>query len=174
MISRADIVEIGKFNKTHGISGEISATLDIDAEGILDLRAIIVDEDGIFVPYFVLSYRNKSKDSTLLTIDGIESEIEAKHFIGKNIYALRTDISEEDSEDEEDAYSFIGYNISDEQEGNLGEIIAIDDSTENYLFIVETPVGNQLLIPIADEFISNIDKTTHTLVMNLPDGLLNI
>lgn len=173
MISRADIIEIGKFNKTHGISGEISATLDIEANDIPDLKAIVVDEDGIFVPYFVTSFRNKSKDSTLLSIDGINSEVEAKHLIGKSIYALKTNIDEEDS-DEESAYSFIGFSLTDIDNGKLGTIIDIDDSTENYLFVVETPDGNQLLIPIADEFFNDIDYTTRTLEMKLPDGLLTL
>ncbi|MCH5215798.1 MAG: 16S rRNA processing protein RimM [Muribaculaceae bacterium] len=175
MISTTDIIGIGKFNKTHGISGEISAILDIPTENILDLKALVVDEDGILVPYFVESYRNKSKTATLLTLDGITSEIEAKHLIGKTIYALKTDIKDDDLDDDDDnAYSLIGYVVQDIDNGELGSIIDIDDSTENYLFIVETAYGGQILIPIVDEFIVDIDYNTHVLLMNLPEGLLNI
>lgn len=176
MITRADITEIGKFNKTHGIMGEISAILDIDAENISDLQAIIVEEDGIFVPYFITAFRHKSKESILLTIDGINSENDAKHLVGKTIYALKTDIVESDEyDDEESAYNFIGYNvINSDDNSTLGTITDIDDSTDNYLFIVEDGNHNQILIPIADEFITDVNHTLQTISMSLPEGLLNI
>ena len=49
MITRAEITEIGTFNKPHGIQGEISASFLCDFDEIELLSCIIVDEDGIFV-----------------------------------------------------------------------------------------------------------------------------
>lgn len=52
MITRNEIIEIGTFNKSHGVEGEISATFDCDVEAAGMFRCLICDMDGIFVPFF--------------------------------------------------------------------------------------------------------------------------
>jgi 16S rRNA processing protein RimM len=54
----------------------------------------------------------------------------------------------------------------------LGEIVAIDDQTENVLFIVDRD-GEELLIPAADDLILEIDDEAQTIRMDLPAGLVN-
>ena len=46
MIKQDEIFKIGHFNKTHGIKGEISATIDCDYELLKALPCIIVEIDG--------------------------------------------------------------------------------------------------------------------------------
>lgn len=172
MITRDTLTEIGTFNKAHGINGEISATIeDFDANDMTEFSCIVIDMDGIFVPFFINAARPKSNTTVLLTIDGVKSEEDTRQFISKPIYVLKDEV-EEDSEDGHNASYFIGWNISDSEQGLLGEIIDIDDSTENYLFIVRRNNGEELLIPIAQEFIVAIDDTTHNITMDLPTGLI--
>ena len=169
-----DIVEIGKFNKPHGLNGEISATLDVDPTG---LSCIIVDIDGINVPFFITSTRPKNAGTTLLRIDGVDSEEAVRMFVNKPVYALSTEVSEEERTDEDGFYAsdFIGYDIIDDAtSGRIGSITDIDDNTENVLFIVDTPDGGRAFIPVADEFITDIDTERRTLTMNLPQGLINL
>ena len=54
----------------------------------------------------------------------------------------------------------------------IGEIVDVDDSTENVLFVVEHAEGREVLIPIAEEFIDGIDHDARRIFMNLPLGLL--
>ena len=139
MITRAEITEIGTFNKPHGIQGEISASFLCDFDEIELLSCIIVDEDGIFVPFFIESARPKSTAVALVKFDGIDSDAQVRHFTGKTIFALKSDIADDDpdaDDSEADAFSFIGYTMADTSHGVIGEIVDIDDSTENFLFIV--------------------------------------
>lgn len=177
MIKRVDISEIGHFNKPHGIKGEISATLDVDVD-IADAKCIIVDVDGIFVPFFIDGVRPKTAETVLLTIAGVDSEIKAKEFASKKLYILTSDLpdTEEDDDDEEGLYAsdLIGYRVIDAEHGPLGEITDINDATENVLFIISTPDGGELLIPVADEFIEEIDSDSRTLHTAVPAALLDI
>ena len=60
-------------------------------------------------------------------------------------------------------------------DGNpLGKIIGIDDTTANYLFIIETPSGNRHLIPVADEFVTGVDMDGRRVTMELPEGILGL
>ena len=55
-----------------------------------------------------------------------------------------------------------------------GEITGVDDSTDNVLFIVRTSDGKQVLIPVADEFITGIDVDRQVVNVDLPSGLLEL
>ena len=76
MIRLAEIAEAGHFNKPHGIKGEMSATLDFDLD-LDNVKCIIVPVEGIFVPFFIRSWRPKTADTCLLTLDGINSDMKA-------------------------------------------------------------------------------------------------
>ena len=56
--------------------------------------------------------------------------------------------------------------------GPIGEIVDINDLTENVLFIVEHE-GEEIMIPAADDLILGIDDENETILMDLPQGLVN-
>ena len=68
---------------------------------------------------------------------------------------------------------FIGFTITDSHAGTLGTITAVDDSTENVLFVVDHK-GDELLIPANDDFITQIDSENQTIHMQLPEGLIGL
>ena len=51
MITADQLIEIGRYNKAHGINGEISATFDCDTMAVGELSALVSPMDGIFVPF---------------------------------------------------------------------------------------------------------------------------
>ena len=53
------------------------------------------------------------------------------------------------------------------------ERVDINDLTENVLFIVEHE-GKEIMIPAADDLILDIDDENETILMDLPQGLVNI
>ena len=50
----------------------------------------------------------------------------------------------------------------------------VDDATENVLFGVEKPDGNEVLIPASDEFIISVDAENRKIRVSLPEGLLDL
>lgn len=176
MITDNEITEIGRFNQPHGIKGEISATIaanfDIEA-----LSCIVVDIDGINVPFFITNVRSKGSETFLLTIDGIDDERQASMFNNRIIYAKSDEVADESDDSNNDGFyadDLIGFQITTADNSFSGEITDIDDSTENILFVVSAPDGHTSLIPVADEFITHIDARRKLIVMELPDGLLSL
>lgn len=175
MIQRNSLSEVGRFARPHGINGEITASLDYELSPD-DLRCVIVEIDGIFVPFFVSSFRSKGADSYLLTIDGIESDTEAKLLSNKAIYALTNELPESfENEDSDGIYAsdLIGWNIT-EDDNPLGIIEAVDDSTANVLLIVKTTDGSTIYVPLADELINAVDADAKTIDVTLPDGIKDL
>lgn len=180
MITDSEITAAGSFTKTHGLKGELHALLDIDSEFFSEHPCFIVDVDGIYVPFFAESVRAKGHQATLIKPEGIDTEEEAKLFPGKSIYVIRKDLVAFEQmnvgEEEDGAYAddFVGYALLDMQGNTLGEIMDLETSTANTLFIVRTPEDKTLYVPVAEEFVESISPENRTITMSLPEGLLTL
>lgn len=178
MITRDLITPIGRTIKPHGINGEIATAIDseIDPEA---LKCLIIEIDGIFVPFFINATRPRGAESVLLSIDGISNEREAKAICPKTVYALKCDVGDisgngqPDSDDGFYAEDLIGFQVT--ADGNdIGEITDIDNTTDNFLFIITPANGKKRYIPVADEFINEVNPDSRTIDMSLPEGLLDL
>ena len=178
MITEEEITSVGKLLKTHALKGELNMLLDIDPGYLEEGNPAILDIDGIFVPFYADSIRTKGSFSYLVKFQGIDSEIEAKKLVNKQVYALRDRLKEYmlDNYDEEYALydDLVGYTIEDMDYGVIGKVVEIDTNTENELFIVETPDGNTVYIPLTEDFIEKMDEDNKTITMRLPEGLLDL
>ena len=70
LIKLEEIAPIGIFGKTHGIKGEINLELNTDFD-LENTQYIIVDIDGIFVPFFIEDYRYKTDTTALILFEDI-------------------------------------------------------------------------------------------------------
>lgn len=173
MILDNEISVVGRFNKPHGINGEISATFDVPLDFDI-VRYVVAEIDGINVPFFIENFRPKNQSAILLKFDGFDNEIQVNELSGKDILLKKTDIPDyEENGEGMYASDLIGFSIIVDQY-NIGKIVDIDDNTENVLFIVEGNKGNKIFIPIVDEFIIEIDSELQTIAMELPDGILDL
>lgn len=174
MITREEITLIGKFNKTHGIKGEISATISAPIEMLRQCSCIVCDIDGIFVPFFINELREKSQDTILITIDGINSDNDAQLLANKDIYILQRDYSSiAQDEDELPVDFFVGFTALI-NEDIKGTITGIDDSTANVLFIINIDDSSTKLIPAVEEFITSIDIDNRLIDFEVPSELLEL
>lgn len=168
MISKQDLISIGKTIKPHGISGEILCefSLVIDDDNLP--KYFVIDDEGIMVPFFVESFRGKAKFLAFVTFEHIDDEAAARRLCGKEIF---TDV-DFDRNDEMPEYGLsflVGFAIVDKLYGKIGEITDIDDSTINTLFVVDNT-----LVPAQEEFITKIDANKRIIYTALPEGLLDI
>ena len=175
MIREQEITVIGQTLKPHGINGEISATIDRDID-IAALKCLVFDIDGIYVPFFVGSYRARGSEAVLLTIDGITDETQAAKLCGMDIFALKSDIDEDDETENDGFYisDLVGYQLIDGGNKAVGTITGYDDSTANTLLIIELPDKTTKYVPVADELIEEFDPECKTIKLNLPTGILEL
>ena len=175
MITATEITEIGKFQKTHALKGELNMMSEIYPEYFTDGNPLIIDYDGIFVPYFIESVRPKGSTSYLVKLSGVDSEEEASQFVNKEIYILKKDAEEWLGEDYVDSETLIGFSIIDAEDMHeLGVIEDIDDSTSNVLFITRLIGGGEAYIPANDDLIRELDEDEKKIVMEIPEGLLDL
>jgi len=180
MIHAEELCKIGTLLKPHGIKGEFNAEFDDYDIDLTDLSCIVLNMDGIFVPFYMDSVREKSACIRLIHIDGITDEFQAKEYSGKTIYALRRELPEEYYTDNGNGFyvsDLIGYKVfSADDHSEIGVVESFDDSTENVLLIIKSSQDpwNEIIIPITPEFIIDIDSVSGTLIMDLPEGLTSL
>lgn len=176
MITREELIAIGHYNKPHGVAGELSATVDVEIDVLGALSCLVSEMDGIYVPFFVNSLRPKTSETVLLTIDGINSEQEATRLVNHDIYAVKREFRQESDDADADGYPldyFIGFELQDSDGTRVGEIVQVDEQTENAIFIVDDGEG-ELLLPASDDLIVEFDLDKKVMVMDLPEGILDL
>ena len=176
MITYDQLTRIGSLLKPHGIKGEIVAELDFDID-LTQLSCIVLDMDGIFVPFFLESVRPRSSHSSLVLINDVMDENKAKELCGKEFYALSGDLDAEFMESLDDGFflsDLIGFTLIEKSLGEIGEIIDFDDSTENCLLIIKPKREGEsnIFIPLAPELITEVSEKDRVVEMDLPEGII--
>lgn len=172
MIKKDEVYKIGIFNKPHGIHGELQFTFTDDIFDRVDCDYLICLLDGIFVPFFVEEYRFRSDSNALVRLEGIDSSERARMFT--NIEVFFPAKYAQDVEDSELTWNFfIGFRMEDVNHGMIGEVVDVDTSTVNTLFVIDRE-DEELLVPAQEEFIVGIDQQKRLITVDLPEGLLNL
>ena len=167
MIKQEEVYKIGRLGKAHGVKGEVSFQFDDDIFDRVDADYLVLDIDGILVPFFMEEYRFRNDTVCLVKFCDIDTQQRAQELTGCNVYFPRA--LAEEGEDMPSLASLVGFDIVDSSNGKIvGKIAAIDDTTANILFELE----DGTLIPASDELIKDIDAEHRTITMNIPEGLL--
>ena len=169
MIRREDVYKIGRLGKAHGVKGEVSFQFDDDIFDTADADYLILDIDGILVPFFMEEYRFRNDSLALVKFCDVDTQQRASELTGCDVYFPRS-IADERAEGLS-LSSLVGFDLIDAN-GNekVGTIAAIDDTTQNILFELE----DGTLIPASDDLITDIDTQQRQITMNIPEGLLDI
>ena len=170
MIRKEEVYKIGKLGKPHGIKGEVSFMFDDDIFDRVDAEYLVLEIDGILVPFFMEEYRFRSDEVALVKFCDVDSQQRAAELTGCEVFFPRELAEQDDSADLSFA-QIVGFEIRDEAtERSLGVIESVDDSTDNILFELESG----MLIPVAEEWIKDIDNNSKTIIMALPEGLIDL
>ena len=173
MIRKEEVYQIGRIGKPHGVKGEVLFHFSDDVFDRTESEYLILEVDGILVPFFMEEYRFRSDETALVRFCDINTQEEARELTGGDVYFLRSVVPEDD--DQLTWAQIVGFSIIDEQSGrSIGTISAVDDSTINTLFELRTTDGRDVLIPASDDLIADVDTESQTITMTIPEGLLDL
>ena len=151
------------------MKGEVSFQFDDDIFDRVDADYLVLDIDGILVPFFMEEYRFRNDTVCLVKFCDIDTQQRAQELTGCDVYFPRA--LAEEGEEMPSLASLVGFEIVSVPDGSaIGTIAAIDDTTQNILFELE----DGTLIPASDDLIESIDINKQKISMNIPNGLLDI
>ena len=170
MIRREEVYRIGKLGKAHGIKGELSMMIDDDVFDRVDAEYLVLEVDGIMVPFFMEEYRFKTDDTVLVKFDGVDTQERARELTGTEVFFPR-ELADETESDDLSYARLVGFTLHNAADNDaVGTISAIDTQTINIMF----ELADGTLIPASEELITDIDTENNTITMTIPDGILEL
>ena len=165
-----DCYRIGRLGKPHGVKGELLFQFDDDVFDRADADFLIIEVDGILVPFFIEEYRFRTDTTAILKLEDIDTQERARELTNSDVYFPRA-LTPQDEEEELRWSFFVGFDIVDARTTRtVGRIAHVDDQTTNILFELE----DGRLIPAAEELITDVDHDRHQITIDLPEGLLDL
>ena len=163
MITNEQVISIGRLTRTHGKRGELQCLMNNEYWDNAEANFLILKLDNILVPFRVLDWRGKGSDSLIFQLSHIHDEQEAQRLIGAEAFMLISDMNQED-ELLPTWQSLIGYRVVDTDQGNLGIVEEVDETTINTLITL----NDGRMIPIHEDFIIDINVKDKLLTICLP------
>lgn len=169
MIKKEDVYRIGQIGKPHGVKGELSFHFEDDVFDRTDADYLILEVDGILVPFFFEEYRFRTDVTAYIKFCDVDTEVQARELIGSEVFFPRS-VAHQDGTCRSWA-QLLGFSLIDATTGHqIGVIQSIDNTTLNVLFELE---GGKL-IPANEELITDIDGEKRQIFITLPEGLLDL
>lgn len=171
-IPKIDCEKIGFFRKTHGVYGDVVLEFEPQYEySVEETTRFFVELEGLLVPFFVKEdgFRFKTSNSAILSFEDVETEKYAKRLIGCSVYLFQSEIIDEP--EDSNLNVLINYLVLDQDGNKIGKIIQVDDYSGNVVFTIEYK-NSELLIPFNDELLIEINDSSKTIQIHIPEGLI--
>lgn len=170
-----DFVEIGKLKKPHGLQGELKGTIDKRFwEDIGNAPAVFIDQKGDKAPYFIEYARGGVP--LILKLEEIDTKEDAALLTNKLVYLRREDVQLDDEAIQSRGlmYGYLeGYTLYVEEMETVGPIVQVDEYPQQEMATVRYQ-ERDVLVPLREAWITQLDKVNKTLQMDLPEGLLDL
>jgi len=165
---------LGSITKTHGLHGNVSIAFEAEEfEEYSKVELVFLKIKGKLVPFFISSLSFGTKNTGIAKFDYIDSIDAAKEIVGSKLY-LPNQYRSELAEDEYYSSHLIGYTAFDSKTGKtIGIIEDIIEYPSNQLFKIDKN-GSEILIPVSDDFVVDLDKKNKMVTLSIPEGLLDI
>jgi 16S rRNA processing protein RimM len=133
---------------------------------------VFVEYNKHLVPFFIEQSSLHKNDFLRIRFEDVTTEEEADALLGNSIY-LPLKLLPKLSGNKFYFHEVIGFEVEDKRLGIVGKIQSINDSTAQPLF--EVLNGEvEILIPMIDHFLIKIDRENKKVIMNLPEGLIEM
>lgn len=173
MIKKEYVYKIGILGKPHGVHGELQMQFSDDIFDRTEATYLILDIEGILVPFFMKEYRFRSDTTVLMKFIDVNTKEAAQELTGVEVYFPRKAIHSENQDF--NWVHLVGFSLLNANDKVIvGTIASINTSTANFLFEVDKPASDRLLIPANEELITEIDSEARTITVDIPDGLLDL
>ena len=164
---------LGIIARKHSYKGEVVVVLDTDEPEIYaNLDAVFVEFNEKLIPFFVEEIKLQKGNQLRIKFEDIDSEEDTKSILKRDTYLPLTLLPKKEG-NHFYYHEIIGFTVEDINYGIVGKIVSINDSTAQALFIIKNG-EKDILIPIIDEFIKNVDRVNTKIIVETPDGLIQM
>ena len=172
-MQKKDCFFVGKIVKKYSFRGKLLVKLDTDEpEQFVEMESVFVEKHKNLIPFFIESISLHKSSLLRIKFEETDNEKDADLLIGSDLY-LPLNLLPKLSGNKFYYHEVIGFEVEDIHFGPLGTIKGINDRTAQHLFEIDYQ-GKEVLIPINDDIIQRVDRLHKTIVLNTPEGLIDL
>ena len=163
---------VGKIVKTHGLKGEVTLRIDNEQfDDIEELNYFLLDVNEQLIPFFIEDIAYHSNKAFVLFQD-LKTLEAASQLVGRSAY-LPLKLLPEKTGNDFYSHEVVDYLVVDEVKGELGKVNEIIEyPTQSIIQIIRD--GKEILIPIHDDIIKDVNRDEKKIYINAPSGLIDM
>jgi len=164
---------LGRITKVSGYEGAVAVKVEkIFTENIPQMESVFLEIEGRPVPFFISGLEYSGADILKLWFEGYDTVEKVGEFTGCRIFLTDEVIDEKNQKS--DNQLLIDYQVYTKESILLGPISEIISNNGQWLLNIVSLNKKNVLIPFHEDFIISIDKRKKIVVMDIPEGLLEI
>lgn len=172
-MKKEDCFYLGKIVTKYSFKGELLIKLDTDQPDLYEnLDAMFIEVRNTLIPFFIESSQLHKSDLLRVRFEDVTNEADADALIKSDVYLPLKFLPKLEG-NKFYFHEVIGFAVEDINYGKVGVLVSINDSTAQALFEIEND-GNEILIPMNDEFIEKVDRKNKTILVKTPEGLIDL
>ncbi len=130
-----------------------------------------MEKDGLRSPHRLQAVK-PHKNQLLVRLEGVDGINEAEKWIGSILSVAETALPPLDA-DEYYYYQVVGLEVFDTHGHRVGTIVRLLSTPGGDLYVVQGE-AKEYLIPVTKKIVEKIDFTAGRMIINPPDGLLEL
>ena len=164
---KSNFKKVGFVSKLNGFQGElVLASKDDD---VFDAEFLFLKLDGINVPFHIEEVFEKG-GNIIVRLEDVNDEVQAQRYVNSEVFM---ETKKKPGKHTLAAHELVNYRIIDAAYGDLGPILRIDELPQQEIAVCQVG-GKQVLVPLNNDFIDEIDRESKSIKMTLPDGLIDL
>ncbi len=173
-MSGSSYVVLGRIIRAHGIRGEMDAcSYAGDLRAFTEFhRLFLATSSGRRLSCKIRKVRPKKKQVVILSLEGVEDRNQAEALAGSEICVSRKDLPSL-IDGEYYWHDLIGMKVRTLEREELGRLTAIMSTGAHDVLVVKGPRG-EILIPMVEEMIEDVDISSGIITVDPVPGLLDM
>ncbi len=168
------LYNVGKIVNTHGIRGELKILSQTDFPELRFVKGstlILVDPESGKQIQTQVEQAREHKGMFITRFQGWDNINQVEQYKGWQVKVNEESLADLD-EDEYYYHEILGCAVVTADGEKLGEIKEILTPGANHVWVVKRPKGRDLLLPVIDEVVLEVDVENKQVTVELMEGLL--
>lgn len=167
-----ELIHIGHSAKSRGINGKFKSRIENKfIPNLLVARALFINIDGSKVPFLIEAAEDQGH--VILKLDEIDTPEEVSHLLSRELYLDSREIAAELLVDEVQQHELVGFIVYDQSKQEIGSIKEILEYPDQLLAKLDYQ-DKEVLLPIHEDLILDLDKEKKTIDLEIVEGLLDL
>jgi len=173
MLDQQDAFYLGYIKRAHGLHGELEAVLDTDdPQAYRKKESVWIEIQNSLIPFFVEHIAIKG-NSAILKLKNVDTRAQFEPLIGCSIWLPLTDLPPITDPHKYYFHELIGLKAIDQRKGEIGVITQVMDHLKQPVLVIQQG-DKEIMLPIIDKFVKQIDRDKRQLLVECPDGLIEL